>query len=50
MKYQNEKLETIEFEGKMENTNRGITLISLVVTVIVMLIIAGISLAMLNRR
>ena len=32
------------------NKNSGITLMALIVTIIVLLILAGISLAMLNRR
>jgi len=34
----------------MKNRANGITLIALVVTVIILLILAGISLGMLNRR
>ena len=32
------------------NSNKGITLIALVITVIVLLILAGISISMLSRR
>ena len=34
----------------LRNSNKGITLIALVITVIVLLILAGISISMLSRR
>ena len=37
-------------EGNLKNQNKGITLIALVVTIIVLLILAGVSIAMLTRR
>ena len=42
------KNEERKFDGK--NNNYGITLIALVITVIVLLILAGISISMLSRR
>ena len=35
---------------KMDVKNKGITLISLVITIIILLILAGISISMLTRR
>ena len=37
-----------ELEGYIKNNKRGITLIALVVTIIVLLILAGVSIAMLT--
>ena len=39
-----------ECENVIKNNNHGITLIALVITVIVLLILAGISISMLSRR
>lgn len=53
MKKQKEKKCTNEFEEKgkkLKNSNYGITLIALVITIIVLLILAGISISMLSRR
>ncbi len=41
---------TKDKKGVVKNNNSGITLIALVITVIVLLILAGISISMLSRR
>ena len=52
MEKQTEKVLNQKFKGKDEflrKSNKGITLIALVITVIVLLILAGISISMLSR-
>ena len=39
-----------KYEKKSLKTSNGITLIALVITIIVLLILAGISISMLSRR
>ena len=44
------KIKNMEFKEKALSDDKGITLIALVITIIVLLILAGIAIAMLMRR